>query len=88
MDIIETEIEGADALDLGGCSLSSVLYYVSIGKPVIAEVEGGNIIMIIGYDPKNTIIYDPSVGSIYKKGMNDSAEWFSSHGNEFVSYVV
>jgi len=88
VDIIEEEIDGSDALTLGGCSLSSVLYYVSIGRPVVAEVEGGNIVMIVGYDPKNTVIYDPSTGSIYKKGMNDSTEWFASHGNEFVSYVV
>ncbi len=88
LDIIEEEIDGADALKLGGCSLSSVLYYVSIGRPVVAEVENGKLVMIIGYDPKNTLIFDPSEGSIYKKGMNDSTEWFSSHGNEFVSYVV
>ncbi len=88
MDMIEERIEGADALELKGCTLSSVLYYVSIGKPVVAETDGGHIVMIIGYDPQNTVIFDPSKGSIYKKGMNDSTEWFSSHGNEFVSYVV
>lgn len=87
MEIIESQLDGADALELGGCTLNSVLYYVSIGKPVVAEVEGGNIVMIIGYDSKNTVIYDPSQGKIYKKGMNDSREWFASHGNEFVSYV-
>ncbi|MCR4590623.1 MAG: C39 family peptidase [Lachnospiraceae bacterium] len=87
-EIIDREIDGADALELGGCSLNSVLYYVSQGRPVVAEVEGGNIVMIIGYDLKNTLIFDPSTGSIYKKGMNDSTEWFGSHGNEFVSYVI
>ncbi len=88
MEILEKEIDGADVLELGGCTLNSVLYYVSIGRPVAAEVEGGNYVMIIGYDLKNTVIFDPSTGSIYKKGMNDSREWFSSHGNEFISYVV
>ncbi len=88
MDMIETRIDGADALELKGCTLNSVLYYVSIGKPVVAETDGGHIVMIIGYDPQNTVIFDPSKGSIYKMGMNDSTEWFASHGNEFVSYVV
>ncbi len=87
-EIIDREIDGAYSLELGGCSLSSVLYYVSMGRPVIAEVEGGNIVMIVGYDQLNTLIFDPYTGSIYKKGMNDSTEWFASHGNEFVSYVV
>ena len=88
LEILEQEIDGADALELGGCTLNSVLYYVSTGRPVIAEVDGGDYVMIIGYDLKNTVIYDPSTGSIYKKGMNDSREWFTAHGNEFVSYVV
>ncbi len=88
MEVINTEIEGAKALNLGGCSLSSVLYYVSIGRPVFAEVETGQVVLIVGYDAKNTVIMDPSTGTIYKKGMNDSREWFENHGNEFVSYIL
>ena len=88
MEIIEDKIEGAKALNLSGCTLNSVLYYVSQGTPVLATVEGGESVLIIGYDTKNTIIMDPTTGTIYKKGMNDSTAWFAAHGNEFVSYVM
>ncbi|SKB55032.1 hypothetical protein SAMN06296386_10268 [Lachnospiraceae bacterium] len=88
MDVIDNEIEDAKALNLGGCSLSSVLYYVSVGRPVLAEVETGKVVLIVGYDAKNTVIMDPETGTTYKKGMNDSKEWFENHGNEFVSYIM
>jgi len=30
---------------------------------------------------------DPLTNTLYKKGMNDSAEWFAQNGNRFVTYV-
>ena len=88
MEIIEDKIQGAKALNLYGCSLTSVLYYVSQGTPVLATVDGGGTVLIVGYDSKNTVIMDPETGTVYKKGMNDSTAWFAGHGNEFVSYVM
>ncbi|MBR4173776.1 MAG: hypothetical protein IKR56_00375 [Lachnospiraceae bacterium] len=73
-----------EVLNLSGCSLSCVLYYVSEGIPVLAAVENGEYVLIVGYDEKNTIILDPATSGRYRKGMNDSAEWFMSGGNEFI----
>lgn len=87
MDIIEKQIPDSKALNLAGCSLSSVLYYVSDGIPVIATGGNGETVLIVGYDAQNTILMDPTTGTIYKKGMNDSTAWFAEHGNEFVTYV-
>jgi len=77
----------ADVLDLSGCSLSDVLYYVSQGYPVMAMTGEGGAVIIMGYDSKNTILYDPSEERIYKYGMNDSANMFEKAGNRFISYV-
>ncbi|MCR4890798.1 MAG: hypothetical protein K5989_01235 [Lachnospiraceae bacterium] len=87
MEILESEISGAHALNLAGCDLSSVLYYVSVGNPVIARAGEGKYVLIVGYDGQNTVILDPDEGKARKKGMNDSKELFASYGNEFVSYV-
>ena len=77
----------ADVLDLSGCSLSDVLYYISRGYPVMAMIGEGDAVIIIGYDSKNTILYDPSKESVYKYGMNDSKNLFEKAGNRFVTYV-
>ncbi|MCR5687929.1 MAG: hypothetical protein K6G58_07915 [Lachnospiraceae bacterium] len=78
----------ADVLDLSGCSLQDVLYYVSRGIPVMAMTGGGNAVIVMGYDSKNTIIYDPKQESVYKLGMNDSKNLFEKAGNRFITYVM
>jgi uncharacterized protein YvpB len=77
----------ADVLDLSGCSLSDMLYYVSNGYPVMAMTEGGGAVIIIGYDSKNTVLYDPRDERVYKMGMNDSRSMFEQAGNRFITYV-
>ncbi len=78
----------ADVLDLSGCSLSDVLYYVSNGTPVMAMTGEGNAVIIMGYDSKNTILYDPKQERVYKFGMNDSKYLFEKAGNRFITYVM
>ena len=77
----------AEVLNLAGCSLDSVLYYVNKGYPVMAIGNGSEAEIIIGYDSKNTILYSPLTGKIFKKGINDSTEYFNSLGNKYVTYV-
>lgn len=77
----------ATPLELTGCSLSAVLYYVSRQYPVMAMTGAGNAVLIVGYDSKNIYIYDPIEMVTYKKGMNDSEQWFESYGNRFISYI-
>lgn len=77
----------ADVVDLSGCSLSDALYYVSRGYPVMAMSGRNESVVIIGYDEKNTILFDPVMNSIYKKGLNDSAAMFEKAGNQYISYV-
>lgn len=86
LSILESNME-ANVLDLTGCSLNAALYYVSRGYPVMAMVDSGEAVLIVGYDAKNTIIFDPREGTIAKMGMNDSAEWFEENGNSFITYV-
>lgn len=77
----------ADVLNLTGCTLDSVLYYVGRGNPVLAMTEGGNAVLIIGFDSKNTVIYNPLDTEIRKMGINDSRAYFEGYGNRFVSYI-
>ncbi len=77
----------ADVLDLSGCSLSDILYYVSNGTPVMAMTGEGGAVIIIGYDSKNTVLYDPNEERVYKYGMNDSKSMFERAGNRFITYV-
>lgn len=86
LTILQDNIQG-QVLDLHGCTLKSVLYYVNRGYPVMAMVEGGQAVLIVGYDAKNIILYDPREGRQFKKGMNDSTQWFEENNNRYITYI-
>ena len=77
----------AQVLELSGCTLDSVLYYVNRDIPVLAMQEDGNAVLIVGFNELNTVLMDPLTGEVFKKGMNDSREWFEENGNSFITYV-
>lgn len=81
---ILSEQTAGRVLDLSGCSVSMVLYYVSQGYPVLALEGGSNAELITGYDPQNIIVTDPLTGESSKRGMNDSTQQFADLGNLFL----
>ncbi len=80
------EALGQKVLDLSGCTLDSVLYFVGQGRPVLAQTDKGPVI-IAGYDGYNTILLDPGAEETYYCGMDDSTEMFEQAGNIFISYL-
>ena len=77
----------ANVLDLTGCDLQDVLYYVSCGYPVMALTGGAGAYVICGYDSANTILYNPVDGTVAKMGMEDSKLLFAGNGNQYITYV-
>lgn len=87
VNILTSNIENAKILDLTGCSLDAVLFYVNRDIPVLATLQDGNAVLIIGFNQFNVVIMNPNKGSIYKVGMNDATEWFKENGNCFITYL-
>uniref|UniRef100_UPI00405720CE hypothetical protein n=1 Tax=Acetatifactor sp. TaxID=1872090 RepID=UPI00405720CE len=87
IEILQNNLEDAQILDLTGCNLDSVLYYVNRDIPVLAMLDNGEAVLVTGFNEFNTVIMDPKTGWLGKKGMNDSAEWFEEEGNHFVTYI-
>ncbi len=85
--ILDTDLQEETILDLTGCSLDAVLYYVNKDIPVLALLEDDNAVLIVGFNELNIVVMDPITGTLYKKGMNDSTEWLSENGNRFITYV-
>ena len=76
---------GKQVLDLTGCTLDSVLYYVSEGTPVLAKTADG-VVIIAGYDQYNTILLKPGEAETYYYGLEESTDMFEAAGNQFVTY--
>ncbi len=87
LSILEESLGQMQVLDLTGCTLDSVLYYVDQDIPVLVMLRDGTAVLLVGFNEKNTVVMNPETGSIYKVGMNDSREWFEQNGNCFITYV-
>jgi hypothetical protein len=87
IDILRDNLEHVQLLDLTGCQLDAVLYYVNQDIPVLASLDNQEAVLITGFNEFNIVVMEPETGKLYKKGMNDSAAWFEENGNNFLTYV-
>ena len=85
--VLNKSLKEERILDLKGCSLDCMLYYVDQDIPVLAMIDAEECYLIVGFNEYNIVLMDPKTGSVYKKGMNDSREWFEKNGNRFITYV-
>ena len=86
VDIMQEQLEDCRILNLTGCTLDALLYYVNQDIPVLAMVENGDAVLVTGFNEYNVVIMDPRNGTLAKKGMNDSTQWFAENGNSFITY--
>ena len=84
--ILEETFSTEKVMDLTGCTVEQVLYFVSLGTPVLAMVDQ-EAVLIVGYDEHNTILYDPAVNSTRRMGLQDSHALFAAAGNVFLGYM-
>ncbi len=87
MDILGENLPDSRVLDLSGCTLDAVLYYVNQDIPVLAILENGDAVLVTGFNEFNVVIMDPNTNFLGKVGMNDATEWFAENGNHFVTYM-
>ena len=83
--ILNDNLQNATALELLGCTLDQVLYYVNRGEPVMGMLENDNCVLIVGYDMYNAVLMEPSTGTIYKQGLEETQAQFKQYGSRFVA---
>lgn len=87
VEILESNLKDYRILNLTGCAMDIMLYYVNKDIPVLAKKDNGESVLIIGFNQQNVVLMDPKTGTIYKKGMNDSRAMFEENGSCFVTYM-
>lgn len=85
--ILADNLKNYEILNLKGCTMDAMLYYVNQDIPVLAMADSGQSVLIIGFNQQNIVLMDPKNGKIYKKGINDSREMFEKNGNCFMTYI-
>ncbi len=84
--ILEEALNGRKVIDLTGCGVEQVLYYVNLNTPVFAMVKQ-EAVLIVGYDEHNTLLYYPDLNVVRKMGRQDSNTMFEEAGNVFLGYI-
>lgn len=85
-DILDSSLDNG-ALDLKGCLLNQVLYYVNNGSPVIVYTGKEKAELIVGYSGTSQVImYDTMTQSTYTLTWQAAEELFNANGNVFLSY--
>ena len=74
-------------LDLSGCSVEELLYYISNGTPVFAMINDNDAVLLVGYDAANIVYYDPASEKNVSKPMEEAQAIFSQAGDTFFTYI-
>lgn len=86
-EILENSLNEYLILDLTGCSLDAVLFYVNQDIPVMAMLKNGNAVLVVGFNETQIVVMDPITGKLSKKSIKESDEWFGDNGNSFITYA-
>ncbi len=87
LEILEENLANTTVLDLTGCSLDAVLYYVNRDIPVLALTQDGGAVLLVGFNEVAVGILNPSTGTIYTMKNSEAAAWFEESGNQFITYL-
>ncbi len=74
-------------VNLKGCTLEQVLYFVSNNKPVIAMTAADKAVVIGGYTTTQLYLYNPETGREATVNRSEYERIFKNAGNQFVSYM-
>jgi len=86
-DILMDALPDIKALDLGGCSLESVLYYVNRDIPVLVILDDEEAVLIVGFNDQQLVLMDPHADELVRISRADAAAWFEEADNHFVTYL-
>jgi hypothetical protein len=78
---------GDKAVNLTGCSLDDVLYYVSEGRPFIAKRSDGTYIVVMSYNSTAIRYIDPIKGESVREDRTKLQKDLKKAGNCFYSYT-
>lgn len=88
LDALNEKLKGQGrVIDMTGCTLEQILYETGAQRPVITRGENGQIMVILGFDAYNTILYNPATQETDYYGMQDSTAAFQANGNVFLCYL-
>lgn len=85
--ILEECIEDIQVLDLTGCTLDQVLFYLNQDIPILMVSGEGNAVMLTGFNDTEVVILDPNAGTLAKQKKTAVTETYVDAGYGFITYI-
>lgn len=87
VEYLQGQLPDKRVLDLSGCDMESILYFISEGNPVLADTVEG-VFLLLGYDQWGNIRFYPPGGEESKlRSDEDSQALFEQSGNVFIGFL-
>lgn len=74
-------------VNLSGCTLDEILYFVSNERPVIGMTDNNHAVLIIGYTSSTVTWMDPSTRQKRTMSLTSAEQLFKNAGYQFISYI-
>jgi len=89
-ELLRTHTE-KQVLDLEGCTLEQMLFYLDARQPVLGFAEDDRAVLLIGYKElygdKSLLIYSPETAQAVEYAFEEVETWFDTSGNRFISVL-
>lgn len=85
-DVLVTMLPEYEILNLSGCSVDEMFYYVNNGTPVFALTSQDTAVLLTGYTSSLVYYYDPATHTTQKMATQYANNIFSQAGNVFLAY--
>ncbi|MBQ8639315.1 MAG: hypothetical protein IJ468_09110 [Lachnospiraceae bacterium] len=85
-EILSAFLKGR-VMDLQGCSVSHVLYYIHMGHPVLVQTGENSAVLILGYETGGVTVYNPYNGVVTPMTTGEAEAYFSDLGSHYYSYL-
>lgn len=85
--VLEDTLKDSVVLDVSGCTVNEILFYVSQGSPVFAMTGSKSAVLVTGYSQSHIYYYDPTDGSTKSMLLEDADKLFTAAGNLFFTYL-
>ncbi len=80
------ETMGASLVNLTGCTVDEICYYIGKDRPVIGQKKNGEYVLFFGYDANYVKYADPEVGRTIVLLTRKAQENFEEAGSVFYTY--
>ena len=72
--VLEENLNDIRVLELKGVGLDAILYYVNKDIPVLATLNNGSAVLVVGFNELNIVVMDPKEGLVCLLYTSDAAD--------------